>query len=151
MARLLGGMPALAPFRKCLRVALIPLLCTATACYSWVRTGANPRRVIEGDRPAKIRVTRIDGTHLVILNPSVRDDSIVKTAPSCGMDATTGVRVCSRDVSESRAVLALGEVNGLEIQRYSRQKTSLLVLGTPIVASVTYVVLFCIILPGDCN
>lgn len=53
-------------------VACTLLLCYLAACTSWhVEKGVSPQQVISAEHPSAVRVTRTDGSHIVLHEPRV--------------------------------------------------------------------------------
>jgi hypothetical protein len=58
-------------------LAAILLSLQVASCTSWRVASVSPAQLIAEEQPAKIRVTRSDGTRLVLHQPSVQGDSLV--------------------------------------------------------------------------
>jgi hypothetical protein len=77
-----------------------------SGCGTWRTAGAGPRQVIEEEAPSVVRVTRLDGTQVIVRSPAIQGDSI-------------------RGREESMAV-ALTDVQDVELHRTSVPRTLLL-------------------------
>lgn len=105
--------------RSCAAVLLFMNL-FGTACQAWHTQRAAPESVLVARQPAKLRVTRNDGSRVVIENPVLRGDTLSGTqAPRGGQQDVriplTDVRqVATRGFSPGRTVgLGLGVAAGL--------------------------------------
>jgi len=100
--------------RQLITTLLIALL---TGCHSWQPTTVNPRAVILEERPSGVRFRLPDGDTVIVMDPLMRNDSILFT--EAGM-----LPIASQDVS------------GLEVRRFSARKTIVFaagILGTMII------------------
>ena len=100
--------------RQLITTLLIVLL---TGCHSWQPTTVNPRTVILEERPSGVRFRLPDGDTVIVMDPLMRNDSILFT--EAGM-----LPIASQDVS------------GLEVRRFSARKTIVFaagILGTMII------------------
>jgi len=59
------------------RIIAALLLMQLTACYSWRSTTISPWQVIAEEKPSDVRVTRTDGSQLTLVDPFIRNGSIV--------------------------------------------------------------------------
>ena len=87
------------------------LLALLTGCHSWQPTIVSPRAVVLEERPSAVRVTLTNGAIMTVVDPAMRNDSIVST--EAGVAA-----VASRDVRL------------LEVQRFSAVKTIAFAIAT---------------------
>ena len=87
------------------------LLALLTGCQSWQPTTVSPRAVILEERPSSVRVTLTNGAIMTVVDPAMRNDSIVST--EAGVAA-----VASRDVRL------------FEVRRFSTVKTIAFVFAT---------------------
>lgn len=87
------------------------LLALLTGCQSWQPTTVSPRAVILEERPSSVRVTLTNGAIMTVVDPAMRNDSIVST--EAGVAA-----VASRDVRL------------FEVRRFSTVKTIAFVIAT---------------------
>jgi hypothetical protein len=103
------------PVTRQLIVALFITL--LTGCHSWQPTTVSPRTVILEESPSGVRFRIPDGDTMTVMNPLMRNDSILST--EAGM-----VPIASQDVS------------GLEVRRFSARKTIVFaasIIGTMII------------------
>jgi hypothetical protein len=112
-------------------IACTLLLCYLTACVSWhVQEGVSPLQLISTEHPKVVRLTRADGSHMVLDQPRI--------APG---DTLAGVHngvlssIAARDVTE------------VATQKVSAGKTIGLFLGLATVA-VGIAVIACLSGPG---
>lgn len=87
------------------------LLGLLTGCQSWHPTTLSPRALIPEERPSSVRITLTNGAIITVMDPAMRNDSIVSTE--------FGV-----------AAWASRDVRSLEVQRFSPGKTIGLFLVT---------------------
>jgi len=96
------------PVTRQLIVALFITL--LTGCHSWQPTTVNPRTVILEESPSGVRFRIPDGDTMTVMNPLMRNDSILST--EAGM-----------------VPIALQDVSGLEVRRFSTRKTIVFAAG----------------------
>jgi hypothetical protein len=58
------------------RVACVFLVLHLSACTTWRISDIAPQTVVATERPARVRVTRTDGSEVVLRGPSIRADSL---------------------------------------------------------------------------
>ena len=100
--------------RQLIATLLIGLL---TGCHSWQPTTVSPRTVILEELPSGVRFRLPDGDTMIVMDPLMRNDSILST--EAGM-----------------VPIALQDVSGLEVRRFSTRKTIVFaagILGTMII------------------
>lgn len=90
-----------------------------TACTSWHVGTPTPAQFIEREHPAQVRVTRADGSTVLLDSPVVRGDSLVGQ-----LAGTPTVADSARG-----AGLPLGDVASVAIREPSAGKTILLTAG----------------------
>jgi len=56
---------------------LLFLVCVSTSCAGWRATKLDPIRLVEEERPRRIRVTTLDSARFTIEAPRIRGDSLV--------------------------------------------------------------------------
>lgn len=99
-----------------------------TGCYSWAPSMLSPEELVSAEQPETIRVTGADSTQRVLKQPTTRNDSLIGVAPDGAVTA-----------------VADEEVRGVEVKRFSWQKTVGLGLGVAAgvatAVAVTYVIL----------
>jgi hypothetical protein len=117
------------PLRHPLTALLLTFL--LAGCHSWRAESVSPSRLIEAKHPGTIRITRPDGTQLLLQQPIARNDSLVGVAEGRGQ---TG--------------LHLNEVRNVETRRLNAVKTGGLVLGVAGGAVVLWGVIVAIALTG---
>jgi len=64
-----------APLRRLVACILLP--CCLLACSTWRTQEASPQQVLAVEQPAKVRVTLVDGSQVVLEEPAVLDDTLV--------------------------------------------------------------------------
>lgn len=99
--------------------ALVVLVCLAllSACTGWHTRNAPPAQAVSEGNPRTVRITRTDGSTLVLRDPQVTGDSIagvsVRTDSRVAVALTDVDEVQTREVSALRtggAALAVGLV-----------------------------------------
>ena len=93
--------------RQFIAALLIGLL---TGCHSWQPTTVSPRTVILEELPSGVRFRLPDGDTMIVMDPLMRNDSILST--EAGM-----------------VPIALQDVSGLEVRRFSTRKTIVFAAG----------------------
>ncbi len=93
--------------RQLIATLLISLL---TGCHSWQPTTVSPRTVILEELPSGVRFRLPDGDTMIVMDPLMRNDSILST--EAGM-----------------VPIALQDVSGLEVRRFSTRKTIVFAAG----------------------
>ena len=86
------------------------LIVLLTGCHSWQPTTVSPQTVILEERPSGVRFRLPDGDTVTVMDPLMRNDSILST--EAGM-----IPIASQDVS------------GLEVRRFSARKTIVFAAG----------------------
>jgi len=89
--------------------ACIVILSYLPACTGWHVGGPTPTEFVERERPGQVRVTRIDGSTIVLANPTIRGDSLLGT----------------RNGEDIR--LPLSDVSSVAVSRVSIGRTLLLI------------------------
>jgi len=124
------------------RYRLIAAFCIAFhlgACTYYEQTGLNPRVVIEGERPSKVRVMRTDGIQVEVPAPVIRADSITSGEPCDRVFRSDGQAVCRTEPP----AIALDEVRWLQVPRTNVIGTAAAIVVFPVVFAVTAVALGC--------
>ena len=93
--------------RRFIAALLIGLL---TGCHSWQPTTVSPHTVILEELPSGVRFRLPDGDTMIVMDPLMRNDSILST--EAGM-----------------VPIALQDVSGLEVRRFSTRKTIVFAAG----------------------
>ena len=93
--------------RQLIATLLIALL---TGCHIWQPTTVSPRTVILEELPSGVRFRLPDGDTMIVMDPLMRNDSILST------EAGT-------------VPIALQDVSGLEVRRFSTRKTIVFAAG----------------------
>ena len=68
----------------------------ATGCTSWHTQHVAPKALVESKHPAKLRITRLDGTREIVQNPVYQADTLVGLSP--GKKPQHEVRIVDVDV-----------------------------------------------------
>lgn len=103
-------MPGPRPCHRSIATSLLVL--HMASCHSWRSEALAPAQLVPAEHPEVVRVTRSDGSILILRHPTVRNDSMFGIGP---------------DSAEAR--LALQDVREVEVRRFSAGKTAGLVLG----------------------
>ena len=96
--------------RLFLGLALLPQI---TGCQTWRAAGPTPAEFVRDRSPDRIQVRRTDGSRIILLNPSVDNDSLQGFAltggvPSMPLDAVQSISV--RRVSWGKTLGLVGVV-----------------------------------------
>ena len=81
------------------------------ACTEWSTETMSARNLIESSHPSRIRVTRTDGTHVVLNQPVLQSDTLVG------------------QVKGSRSAVPVADVTGVAVRRTNTVNTVLLIGG----------------------
>jgi hypothetical protein len=100
-------------------------------CMTWQPSPIAPRRLIEEERPSRVRVIRPNTPPLVIRNPRIENDSIAVVSGQCRRLPGRNVRY----TCPTRSLVALDELFLLEVPRPSGARTLLVI--APILLLVT--------------
>lgn len=111
------------PYSTLVRAALIATLgMPAIACMSWKTQPVSPDQAL-AKSPTQVRVTRADGSKVVLLRPAIVADSLIGEPPG---DPTKRIA--------QRVAIPLSEVQSVAVQRLSAGKTALLIAGVGLTA-----------------
>ncbi|HJR16014.1 MAG TPA: hypothetical protein VJ808_04105 [Gemmatimonadales bacterium] len=102
--------------------AMITLAQVAGACMSWQTQEASPEQLLAENPPDQVRVTRADGSTVLIVKPLISGDSLTGTLPGSAPDS-------GRPLS-----LPLADVRSVEVRRVNAGRTALLVAGLGLTA-----------------
>ena len=89
------------------------IICLAGSCTYWTPSTTDPRTLIQREGPLAVRVTRIDGARIEVVEPVIRSDSI-RTALPCERYYTADGRPECRNPQEG---VALDAVRDVEVRR----------------------------------
>ena len=93
------------------------LLLALTGCARWHPQGLTPQAVLEREQPARVRVTRLDNSHVELNNPVIADDSIRGTAPygkmAIPLSQVTYLSLRKADRATVPILVAVGIAGGL--------------------------------------
>ena len=103
------------------RFGLLLLVLHLQACISWQPVTVTPREFIEEDQPSTVRVTRLDGTALLMSSPRIANDSIFSECQPG--DGSCTIRTGS---------LSLDDVSALEVRGTDITKTAGGIIGAGI-------------------
>jgi hypothetical protein len=109
-----------------LALAVAALCGHLAGCTSWRPAGVAPRQLFSDDPPGRVRVTKPDGTILVLTHPHLLADSLYGSAR---------VRGSSRG---STVAVSLTDLRQLEVRQASSGKSIGLLLGVAAVGVATY-------------
>ena len=111
-------------------MALLLLVLHLGACTKWQRvTPISPQVLIETEQPSAIRVTRADGTQVVVREPRIARDSIISAEDCKPVFTQDGRFACTIDTGR----VALDEIRLLDVLRTDRPRTLLAVIVFPVV------------------
>ena len=99
-------------------MACLLLLTYLPACTAWQVGTPTPAAFVQREQPDRVRVTRVDGSQIMLVTPTVHGDSL------SGQRETLNPR--SELTTESFA-LPLTEVQSVAVRKFSAGKTVLLV------------------------
>ncbi len=91
-----------------LRSTAALLLALLTGCHSWHPTTVSPPAVILEEGPPSVRVTLTNGAIMTVVDPVMRNDSIVSTEAGVGGVASRDVRLL--EVRRFNALKTIGFV-----------------------------------------
>ena len=123
------------PNRRCRATTLLVIILYGTACQAWHTERVAPVSLLATRQPAKLRVTRADGSQIVLEHPVVRADTLSGTGP--GPNGPQDVRVPLTDV---RAVATRG---------FSEGRTVGLVVGVAAVVGGAYLAAYLILCSNE--
>jgi len=109
----------------CLLLAYLP------ACTSWHIGTPTPADFVQREQPKRVRVTRVDGSQIMLIRPSVQGDSLL------GKRETLTPR---SEVTTEPFAVPLVDVESVASRKFSAGKTLLLVGGIVGVFVVAYLV-----------
>lgn len=106
-------------------IAALLLLVYLPACTSWRVGTPTPSAFVEREHPQRARVTRTDGTQVMVNEPTVAGDTLVGTLAN--HDAT-------------RVTIPLAEVQSVAVRKFSTGKTLLVVGGVLGVVVIAWII-----------
>lgn len=122
--------------RRLRAVVLLLALGTLPACATWAPVDGPARLIIEERQPRSVRVITPQGDTTVIRSPRLEGDSIATLTQECRRNvAAGGVTTCEQT---STPVVALADVQSLELRKGRPVRTALLLVGGFVVASYAY-------------
>jgi hypothetical protein len=105
------------------RAALLAVVAIpAGACMSWKTQAVSPDQSL-AKRPNQVRVTRADGSKVILLRPAIVADSLVGEPPG-----DSAKRIAQR------LAIPLSDVQSVAVQQVSAGKTVLLIAGVGVTA-----------------
>ena len=107
------------------RLSLSLLLAPAAACTSWRTQAGSPSQVLTARQPSTARVTRADGSSVIVHGPRIVGDTL------SGWSGNSGAQDGGRPVQ-----VPLSDIRSIEIRRTSAGKTILLLAGIGVTAAV---------------
>jgi hypothetical protein len=111
--------------RRAVLTGLVLAAWSSSGCMHWKTQSAFPE-VVAGKHPSRVRVTRGDGSRVVLLRPEVLGDSLVG-APA------------GRSRSGGRPAVALADVSEVALRRVDPAATAAMGLGTLALAGVVVI------------
>ena len=118
MTSLMAGMRSWRPV-----LSSLLLFTYLPGCSSWHAGKPSPAEFVATSKPDRVRVTRGDGSTLVLTAPSVRDDTLFGTVPA-GL---------ARDDQARPVAIPLADVRVVEVKRGSAGNTIVIVGGVLLV------------------
>ena len=115
------------------RTASVLLCVQLVACQSWHVETAAPATVLAERHPSQVRVTRLDGHHLVIYRPYLVADELEGLAHPARAGQASG---------DSLRV-PVAELSGLATRRFSAGRTVLAAAGGVVVVSLIAIAVTC--------
>ena len=114
------------PYRS---VACTLLVLHLQACMTWRPADPDPAKAIVQGQPKEVRITKRDGTQVVVREPTLVRDSIMSFSRRCEASAT-GDRTssCVEDISPQASLV---EVSLIEVRGLSAGRTIAAVLVLP--------------------
>jgi len=107
-------------------IACTLLLCYLPACTSWhVEKGVSPQQVISAEHPSAVRVTRADGSHIVLHQPRI-----------AAGDSLAGV------LDGTPSSVAVSDVTQVAVRKVSAGKTIGLAAGAAVGAGIVAVIVY---------
>lgn len=95
-------------------IAALLLAVHLTGCHGWHPTTISPAQLIAEENPSTVRVTLTDGRQLTLVDPTIRNDSIVF------------------EIGRVTAGVVLSDVSTVEVRRFNADKTIGLILAVPV-------------------
>ena len=95
-------------------VAIVLLVLHLSACTTWRPSPIEPRQLIEVERANPIRLTRPDGTSVVVRNPRIKNDSIAFVSGVCRRLPGRGA---ARYVCPTTSLISLDDVSVVEVRQ----------------------------------
>ena len=95
--------------RRCHAGTLLLIVLSGAACQAWHTEGVAPEAVVATRQPGKLRVTRVDGSRIVLKHPVLQGDTLVGTG--------------QRRSGQQDARVALTDVRQLETRGFSSGRT----------------------------
>lgn len=122
----------LAPLRpRRSAIACLLLLAYVPGCTSWHVGTPTPAQFIQDEQPNRVRVTRVDGSTIMLHTPSVQGDSLY------GKRETLTPR--SEPTTEPFTI-PLAEIESVAVRKFSAGKTLLLLGGITGVVLIAWVI-----------
>ena len=104
---------------------LVLVAWSSSGCAHWKVQSATPEQVVSAGRPYQVRVTRDDGSRIVLRRPEIVDDTLY--------GAPRGGRVSA---GRHRPAVALIDVSEVAVRRMNVVGSAVLALGTVVLAGV---------------
>ena len=128
--------PSSYPYCRRRAATLLAMILYGTACQAWHTERVAPEPLLATRQPAKVRVTRTDGSRIVLEHPVLRGDTLSGTGP--GPNGQQDVRI------------PLTGVRDVATLRFSAGRTIGLVVGVAIPVAVLAAYISCNQGPGSC-
>ena len=116
------------PSRRFVAALLLVLL---VGCQTWEPTTVSPRIVVSEEHPSSVRLTLTDGQTLTLKNPIMRNDSIVSIASNGVSQASPASQFGAIEVAGAGE----GDIESMEVQRFSRVKTVGFIIAALVIAT----------------
>ncbi len=105
-------------------IASVVLAAYLPACTSWKTQPVSPEHTIATKQPSRVRVTRADGSKIILIRPQVAGDSLAGDLPGSGRPGQPN----------SRLAVPLSDVREVAVERVDGVKTGALIVGLGLTA-----------------
>jgi hypothetical protein len=132
---------------RCRPLAMLMLVVFLSGCTTWRPTTLSLAQVVQEEQASSVRITRRDGTRVIVDDPVLRNDSLQVTEEACIL-AAGGERVGCRSVTR---MVALDSVTQLEVRQIDVIATTLAVVAVGIPVFLFGIYLSLCGFEGDCE
>jgi hypothetical protein len=106
--------------------ALVLLGLQILACTSWKTPAVSPQELVAGETPKAVRVTRSDGSQVVVIRPRVTGDNLTGQRPG---------RTDASHPAQEVVVVPLSDIRSVAVRRGDTGRTVLLIVGLGLTAA----------------